>query len=133
MNKNGENLKPYKIFYTISTIIIALIFIITGIGNLLPFQHISNDMTDLGYPAYFLKILGFWKILGGVTVAVPISGRYKDFAYTGMMLDLTGAALSHYFVDDAFNKIMTPVLISIVVTLNYVVRKKTYRISESIN
>jgi uncharacterized membrane protein YphA (DoxX/SURF4 family) len=133
MNKNGKNLKSYKIFYTISTIIIALIFIITGIGNILPFQHISNDMTDLGYPAYFLKILGFWKILGGVAVAVPIPGRYKDFAYTGMILDLTGAAMSHYFVGDDFKKIMTPVLISIVVTLNYVVRNKTHRIIESIN
>lgn len=129
MSGNRNNLKPHKIFYIISTIIIALVFIVTGIGNLLPFQHISNDMTALGYPAYFLKILGFWKILGGLAVVLPIPDRYKDFAYAGMMLDLTGAALSRYAVGEDISMILIPVLISIVVTLNFVVRMKMQRTS----
>lgn len=112
------------IFYKISTVVIALAFLITGIGNLIPFQHIANDMAHLGYPSYFLKILGVWKLLAGLVILLPASKRFKDFAYVGMMLDLTGAALSRLFVGDAFLMVLIPVLISILVTLNYIVRNK---------
>jgi len=119
-----NNPQQYHIFYKISTAIIALAFLTTGIGNLIPFQHIANDMAHLGYPSYFLKILGVWKLFAGLVILLPVSKRFKNFAYVGMMLDLTGAALSRLFVGDAFLMILIPVFISIVVTLNYIVRNK---------
>jgi hypothetical protein len=30
-------------------------------------------MTHLGYPAYFMIILGVWKLLGGLVVLAPAS------------------------------------------------------------
>lgn len=116
-----NNKHRYQIFYKISTVIISLAFLITGIGNLIPFQHILNDMTHLGYPLYFLKILGGWKLLAGLAILLPVPKRFKDFAYVGMMLDLTGAALSRLFVGDAFLMVLIPLLISVIVTLNYMV------------
>ena len=113
-----------RIFYKISTVVVSIIFLITGIGNLIPFEHIANDMIHLGYPSYFLKILGIWKVLAGLATLLPVPRRLKDFAYAGMMLDLTGAALSRLFVGDAFLNILVPLLISVVVTLNYIVRNR---------
>ena len=124
MGSIKNNSQPYIVFYKISSVIIALAFLITGVGNLLPFQHIANDMAHLSFPSYFMKILGFWKILAGLSMILPIPNRFKDFAYVGMMLDLTGAALSRFFVGDAFLLILIPLIVSIVVTLNYMVRNQ---------
>jgi hypothetical protein len=127
MNAIKNTQKPYNLFYKISTVIIALAFLITGVGNLVPFQHIASDMIHLGYPSYFLKILGFWKLMAGLIMIFPLPNKFKDFAYVGMMLDLTGAALSRFFVGDAFFMVLIPICISILVTLNYWVRNTSLK------
>jgi uncharacterized membrane protein YphA (DoxX/SURF4 family) len=53
-------------------------------------------VTDrLGYPAYFLVILGVWKLLGAIAVMVPRFPRLKEWAYAGVVFNLTGALASH--------------------------------------
>ena len=41
----------------------------------------------LGYPAYFLVILGIWKLLGAVALVVPKFPRLKEWAYAGVIFD----------------------------------------------
>jgi uncharacterized membrane protein YphA (DoxX/SURF4 family) len=48
----------------------------------------------LGYPQYFLVILGIWKLLGAVALAIPRFPRLKEWAYAGVIFDLTGAVTS---------------------------------------
>ena len=48
----------------------------------------------LGYPMYFFAILGFWKVLGAIAILVPRFPRLKEWAYAGIIFDLTGAAAS---------------------------------------
>jgi hypothetical protein len=43
---------------------------------------------------YFFGILGFWKVLGAITILVPRFPRLKEWAYAGIFFDLTGAAAS---------------------------------------
>lgn len=114
--------KTKEILFWITTIIIAIAYFVTGLGNLLPFAHIAQDMAHLGYPAYFLKILGVWKILAAIVIVIPGIRRLKEWAFAGMMLDLSGAALSRYFSGDAWPTIAIPVGISILVAANYVIR-----------
>ena len=47
-----------------------------------------------GYPSYFLVILGVWKLLGAVALAIPRFPRLKEWAYAGVLFDLTGAVAS---------------------------------------
>jgi uncharacterized membrane protein YphA (DoxX/SURF4 family) len=54
-----------------------------------------DGLIKLGYPAYFAAILGVWKMLGGITVLVPGFPRVKEWAYAGIMFELTGAAISN--------------------------------------
>jgi hypothetical protein len=49
----------------------------------------------LGYPAYFLVILGIWKLLGAVAVIVPRFPLLKEWAYAGVVFNLTGALASN--------------------------------------
>ena len=48
----------------------------------------------LGYPPYFVTILGFWKVAGAIAILVPRFPRLKEWAYAGIFFDLTGAAAS---------------------------------------
>ncbi len=48
----------------------------------------------LGYPPYFVTILGVWKVLGPIAILVPRFPRLKEWAYAGIFFDLTGAAAS---------------------------------------
>ena len=85
-----------KIIYWVATAITAPVFMIPGIGNLIHNPHIAQDMAHLGYPVYFMTILGIWKILGAVTIVAPNLKRLKEWAYAGMIYDLTGAAYSRF-------------------------------------
>jgi len=117
-----KNTKVAKVIFWITSIVIAIAFFVTGVGNLVPFKHIARDMTHLGYPSYFLKILGSWKILAAVTILIPKIPRVKEWAYAGMILDLTGAAFSRFAMGDVLLLIIMPLGMAILVTINYILR-----------
>ena len=120
MNKNDHNVR--KIIYWTTTIMLALVFFVTGMGNILHITHIAHDMAHLGYPPYFLNILGYWKILAALVIIVPGFKRAKEWAYAGMIFDLTGAAFSRYAMNDNMRMIIVPLGIATLVVVNYWVR-----------
>ena len=63
--------KRNKIIYWIATLWLALGMLSTAIVQLLRVKDDANMMSLLGYPLYFLTILGVWKILGVVAVLIP--------------------------------------------------------------
>jgi uncharacterized membrane protein YphA (DoxX/SURF4 family) len=42
-----------------------------------------------------LVILGVWKLLGAVALVIPRFPRLKEWAYAGVVFNLTGALISH--------------------------------------
>jgi len=63
--------KRNKIIYWIATIWLSLGMLSTGIVQLIKMKEEVALFTQLGYPLYFLTILGIWKILGVVAVLIP--------------------------------------------------------------
>ena len=59
-----------------------------------------ETVTILGYTAYFLTIIGVWKVLGSIAVLTPGFPQLKEWAYAGMFFNMTGAALSHAAAGD---------------------------------
>ena len=55
----------------------------------------------LGYPVYFLAIIGTWKVLGTIALLVPRFPRLKEWAYAGIFFNMTSAAISHAASGDA--------------------------------
>ena len=94
--------------YWITTIITALVFLSGGAVYLLGVEEPLEGMAALGYPAYFVTILGVWKILGGITILAPGLRRLKEWAYAGIAFDLSGAAFSHAAVGDPVVKAVVP-------------------------
>ena len=49
----------------------------------------------VGYAVYFLVILGVWKLLGSIAMIIPRFPRLKEWAYAGVVFNLTGALASN--------------------------------------
>jgi uncharacterized membrane protein YphA (DoxX/SURF4 family) len=92
------------------------------VANLVRVSHIASDMGHLGYPSYFMSILGVWKVLGAAAILVPGFPRLKEWAYAGMMFDLSGAAISRVAVGDGAVKTIIPIIISLVVAASWALR-----------
>jgi uncharacterized membrane protein len=108
--------KRNKIIYWIATMWLSLGMTFTGIVQLFKMKDEVDMMVHLGYPLYFLTILGIWKIQGAVAVLVPKFPLLKEWAYAGFFIAMSGAVFSHLACGDAAKEYIGPVLL-IVLTL----------------
>ncbi len=93
--------KMKVIGYWVTTILIALETLAGGVTdlmhgrtNLFSGPRVVDVITSLGYPVYVLAILGIWKIAGAIVLVVPRFLRLKEWAYAGIVFELSGAAAS---------------------------------------
>ncbi len=98
--------------YGVTTVLVVVVFLASGVANLLRVDHVAHDMLRLGYPTYFMTVLGSWKVLGAVAVALPSMPRLKEWAYAGMCFDLTGAAASRAASHDHAVTIVVPLILA---------------------
>lgn len=103
--------KRNKIIYWIATGWLALGMLSTGVVQLLKTKEEAELMTHLGYPLYFLTILGIWKILGVIAVLIPEFPLLKEWAYAGFFFAMSGAIVSHLAMGDAAKEYFGPVLL----------------------
>jgi uncharacterized membrane protein YphA (DoxX/SURF4 family) len=88
------------IAYWTVTLLLAAALMLSGIGQLMKYGGNVELVTNLGYPLYILIILGIWKVLGVIVLVMPGFTRLKEWVYAGIFFLMTGAALSHAFVND---------------------------------
>ena len=100
----GAQMKARLILYWVSTTLIALETLVGGImdltrGRTAVFSgpRVSDVVTGLGYPLYVLVIIGVCKIPGAITILVPGFLRLKEWAYAGIVFELSAAAASQAF------------------------------------
>ena len=119
--------KRNKIIYWIATIWLSLGMLSTGIVQLLQTEEEVDMMARLGYPVYFLTIIGVWKILGVVAVLLP-AGRQvflnliREWAYAGFFIAMSGAVLSHLISRDEVKEIFGPTLLLILTLVSWYFR-----------
>src|SRR4029079_9776261 len=100
-----------NIVYWTTTTLIALAFLSGGAAYLLRVAPTGQGMAALGYPPYFVTLLGIWKVLGGLAILAPRLPRLKEWAYAGIAFDLTGAAFSHAAVGEPAAKVIVPLVL----------------------
>ncbi|MFZ1790904.1 MAG: DoxX family protein [Saprospiraceae bacterium] len=88
-----------------------------------------QKMTTLGYPTYFLTIIGIWKILGVVAVLLPKFPLVKEWAYAGFFFTMTGAIFSHFAVGDAGVEYFGPTLLLILTIISWYFRPAERKLS----
>lgn len=121
--------KTTKIIYWIATVWLSLGMLSTGIVQLIKMKEEADMMTHLGYPLYFLTILGIWKLLGVVTVLIPKFPILKEWAYAGFFFAMSGAVFSHLAFGDGAKDFFGPVLLLILTATSWYFRPADRKIS----
>ena len=115
--------KRNKIIYWIATVWLSLGMLSTGIVQLIKMKEEVALFMQLGYPLYFLTILGIWKILGVVAVLIPKFTLLKEWAYAGFFFVMSGAVFSHLAVsDNSFLAYFGPMLLLVLTVLSWYFR-----------
>lgn len=98
------------IAYWVTTALLAAEMLVGGAWGILRIPYVREMMLDLGYPDYFVVLLGAWYALGGVALLAPGFPRLKEWAYAGATFVYTGAIVSHLAVDDPVRMLVAPSL-----------------------
>jgi len=121
--------KRNKIIYWITTLWFCLGMVSTGIVQLLRMESEGAlappgvyGIKHLGYPVYFLTIIGLWKILGVIAVLIPKFPLLKEWAYAGFIFLMSGALMSHIFVGDPFVQNIPSLLLIVLIILSWYFR-----------
>lgn len=124
--------KRNKIIYWIATVWLALGMVSTGIVQILQVKEEVEVVAKLGYPAYFLIILGVWKILGAIAVLIPRFPLLKEWAYAGFFFVMSGASISHIIAGN-FQDIFPSLLLLVLTLISWYFRpadRKTFSVNQ---
>jgi len=121
-------MKAKETVYWTTTILIALETLAGGVTDLahgrtmlVSGPSVVEVITQLGYQVYLLKILGIWKLFGGITLLVPRFPRLKEWAYAGIFFELTGAATSHA-AHGNWSEIIAPLILTALTVASWALR-----------
>ncbi|MBP0904243.1 DoxX family protein [Mariniflexile gromovii] len=117
--------KRNKIIYWIATIWLALGMTSTGIVQLIKMEEEVNMMEHLGYPIYFLSLLGVWKILGVIAILIPKMPLLKEWAYAGFFFAMSGAIYSHIVLSDDLVALFGPLLLIVLTIISWYFRPES--------
>lgn len=115
-------MKTRTLAYWITTGLLAFAFAGGGLFDMSGSPELIAQFAHLGYPAYFATLLGAWKVLGALAILVPGMPRLKEWAYAGMVFDLTGAVVSHVAVGDPAANLVAPSVLLGLVAVSWALR-----------
>lgn len=121
--------KSQKITYWFFTIWLSLGMVSTGIVQIIHMDEEVDKMKELGYPAYFLTIIGIWKLLGVIAILLPKFPLVKEWAYAGFFFLTSGAIFSHLATGDAAANYFGPVLLFVLTIISWYYRPNDRKMS----
>jgi uncharacterized membrane protein YphA (DoxX/SURF4 family) len=121
--------KRNKIIYWVATLWLSAGMLATGVQQLFQMEVDgavsppgAYGMRLLGYPLYFLTIIGLWKILGVIALLVPRFPLVKEWAYAGFVFLLTGAIYSHIATGNPAKELFPSVLLLVLTVISWYLR-----------
>ena len=99
-----------------------------GIGQLFQVKEVVAGFAPLGYPTYFISIIGFWKVLAIIAVLLPKLPLLKEWAYAGIFFAMTGASVSHIAVHDSAFHSIVPLVIAGLAVCSWALRPASRRV-----
>jgi uncharacterized membrane protein len=121
--------KRKLIIYWIATALMSFGMLGSGIAQVCRAKAMIDLIVPLGYPVYFLSILGTWKILGVIAILIPGFKLLKEWAYAGFFFAMTGALASHLACGDyEIKAIIGPVMQTVFIVSSWYFRPANRKI-----
>ncbi|HVI44196.1 MAG TPA: DoxX family protein [Chitinophaga sp.] len=116
------------IAYWTATGIIEFVVLSGGMADMFQRGGTVEGMVQLGYPLYFITLLGCWKVLGGIALLLPRFQLLKEWAYAGIVFNMTGAVASHIVNGDSVTHFIAPLSFAIIAMVSWALRPASRRI-----
>ena len=98
-----------------------------GVWDIARLPFAGDGVAHLGYPSYFLVLLGTWKVLGAAALLVPRQPLLKEWAYAGVCFTCTGAIVSHLATGYALSEVGVLALMTALTVTSWALRPATRR------
>ncbi|MFD1552979.1 DoxX family protein [Putridiphycobacter roseus] len=118
-------MKKNKIIFWITTVIISLMMILSAI-NYFTNAEVIIEMSRLGFPSFFVKELGMFKIIGALVLIIPlIPTKIKEWAYAGFGIVFISAFIAHLNAGDPVSTAAAPLVFLAILAVSNVFYHKT--------
>jgi len=121
--------KRNSIIYWVATALLCFGMLASGLAQIFQTKQMTDLVVPLGYPTYFLYIIGTWKVLGVIAILMPGYKLLKEWAYAGFFFLMTGAFVSHLATGDhEIKALLGPVMQTIFIILSWYFRPSNRRL-----
>ncbi|HEV3223359.1 MAG TPA: DoxX family protein [Puia sp.] len=121
--------KRNKIIYWVTTVFLAFGMLAQGLAQLFHTKgYVEIINVHLGYPIYFMNIIGVWKILGVIAILIPQFKLLKEWAYAGFFFVMSGALFSHIASGDSLKQEAPSLVLLILIVVSWYFRPANRKI-----
>lgn len=113
--------------YWAATVCVAAELGVGGVWDIARLPFVRDVVTHLGYPSYFLVLLGTWKVLGAAVLLLPRQPLLKEWAYAGAFFTYTGAMISHLTTGYALSEVAFLGVMTTLTVASWALRPATRR------
>ncbi len=121
-------MKRRMLVYWLTTGLFCAVLGFSGSAHFSHLEPMVEAMTRLGYPLYFMTILGSAKLLGVAALLAPGRPLLKEWAYAGFAFNLLGATASHAFTGDPLSETIRPAVVLVLGAASYLLRPAARRL-----
>lgn len=114
-------MKRNKIMYYVTTGLVSAGFLMSSVMYLTKNTELMSNFSRLGYPAYFVTILGVAKLLGALALLNPWYAKLREWAYAGFAFILIGAIWTHIATGTSF---AAPLVFAVLISASYLFHQK---------
>src|SRR5215471_15643065 len=115
--------------YWVGTGLVAFFIGSGGLAYALQVPDVVQGAVALGFPVHFIVLLGIWKVLGSTAILVPGFPMIKEWAYAGIMFDVTGAASASIATGGEWWHVAAALSIAVLVAASWALRPESRRLS----
>lgn len=127
-SRGGSGRLPWA-GYWFTTVVVVAELGLGGIWDIARIPSVRELVAHLGYPTYFLVLLGTWKVLGAIVLLVPRRALLKEWAYAGAFFVYTGAIVSHLMTGYDVGEVPVLVVLTALTALSWELRPPSRRIA----
>jgi hypothetical protein len=119
--------------YWLATVLVAAEVGLGGIWDIARIPYVRHLVAHLGYPSYFLVLLGTWKVLGALALLVPRRPMLKEWAYAGAFFAYTGAIVSHLTTGYDLGELWILTALTALTVLSWALRPPSRRLASDVH
>jgi hypothetical protein len=125
----SAHVNPKSVAYWVCTGIAAFLVGSGGLAYALQVPDVVQGVVALGFPVYFVVMLGVWKALGSVAILLPRLPLLKEWAYAGITFELMGAATASFATGAEVWHVAAPLSIAGLLAVSWALRPASRRLA----